>query len=65
MRGRKRRETERQKEGWSVIAYACGVKKKKKKTKRKKAAAAKHVYKLVYMSKTAQRERTHKRDQRL
>lgn len=30
MRGRKRRETERQKEGWSVIAYACGVKKKKK-----------------------------------
>lgn len=33
--------------------------------KRKKAAAAKHVYKLVYMSKTAQRERTHKRDQRL
>lgn len=40
-------------------------KKNKKKTKRKKAAAAKHVYKLVYMSKTAQRERTHKRDQRL
>lgn len=40
-------------------------KNKKKKTKRKKAAAAKHVYKLVYMSKTAQRARTHKRDQRL
>lgn len=37
--------------GWSVIDYVCGVKTKKK------AAAAKHVYKLVYKSKTAQEKK--------
>lgn len=59
MRGRKEKRQEDKKETGGQLQLMLVE------LKTKKAAAAKHVYKLVYMSKTAQREKTHKRDQRL
>lgn len=45
-KGRDRlRKRQKERKGWSVT-YVCGI-------KTKKAAAAKHVYKLVYMSKNS------------
>lgn len=60
LRAENERKTERQERKRGVFSYSLCLW-----SKNKKAAAAKHVYELVYMSKTAQREKTHKRDQRL